>query len=134
MRKLQVLGWILSGLIVALLVLASAVSKFVEWDGKADEFAKLGWTTDMMFAIGIVEVAIALLFIIPRTAFVGAILLTGYLGGATATHVRVGDAFVVPIIVGIVAWIALGLRNNRVFALAVNCPCADSKCETTAGK
>lgn len=138
MRKLQVVGWVLSVLLVAFLVFASAVGKFTQWEGKEEMFAKLGWSTDVMFIIGIVEVAIAVLFLIPRTAFVGAILLTGYLGGATATHVRVGDTFIFPIIIGVVAWIALGLRNQRVFALATNCPCADSpyadsNCETSAG-
>jgi hypothetical protein len=71
-----------------------------------------------MFKIGIVEVAIALLFMIPRTAFIGAILISAYLGGAVATHVRVGDAFVAPIIIGIVVWVALGLRNPDIFRLA----------------
>ena len=72
-----------------------------------------------MFKIGIVEVAIAILFLIPRTAFVGAILLAAYLGGATATHVRVGDPFYFPIIIGVVAWIALGLRKPEVLRLAL---------------
>lgn len=118
MSKSRTVGWVLSVLLAGFLVFASAAGKFTEWEGKADMFGKLGWSQDVMFKIGIVEVAIAALFLIPRTAFVGAILLTAYLGGAVATHVRVGDPFFAPIIIGVVTWIALGLRNPRVFSLA----------------
>jgi len=45
-----------------------------------------------------------LLYLIPRTAVLGAILLTGYLGGATATHVRVGDSFIAPVLFGVLVW------------------------------
>ena len=81
-------------------------------------FRQLGWSVDVMVRVGIVEVVIALLFLVPRTSFVAAILLTAYLGGATATHLRVGDPFFFPIIIGVVAWIALGLRDSRVFRIA----------------
>src|SRR5690606_6054850 len=101
-------GWGLSILIALFLIGASASGKFIDWEGKAEMFAQLGWTEEVMFRIGIVEVAIAILFLIPRTAFVAAILLAAYLGGATATHVRVGDPFYFPIIIGILVWVALG--------------------------
>lgn len=117
-KLMRIVGWVLSGLLAAFLIFASASGKFTEWEGKADMFATMGWTTDVMFKIGLVEVAIAVLFLIPRAAFVAAILLSAYLGGAVATHVRVGDQFFVPIVVGIVAWVALGLRDPRVFANA----------------
>ena len=115
-------GWALSGLLAAFLIVASASGKFTEWEGKAEMFAKMGWTEDVMFKIGIVEVAIAVLFLVPRTAFVAAILLAGYLGGATATHVRLGEAFLMPILIGIIAWVGLGLRNPDVFKLALGVP------------
>lgn len=57
---------------------------------------------------------------IPRTAFLGAILLTAYLGGATVTHVRIGDPFIAPVIIDILVWIALGLRDSTIFSLAMN--------------
>jgi len=85
-------------------------------------FSKMGWSNEVMFKIGVVEVAIAILFLIPRTAFIGAILLSAYLGGAVATHVRVGDSFVPPIVIAVVMWIALGLRDKRVFELAFQSP------------
>ena len=117
-QKLKITGWVLSVLIALFLIVASATGKFTQWEGKSEMFAKMGWTEDVMFKIGIVEVAIAVLFLIPRTSFVAAILLAAYLGGATATHVRVGDPFFFPIIIGVLAWIALGLRRPEVFRLA----------------
>ena len=76
----------------------------------------MGFTTDLMFRISIVEVIVTLLFLIPRTGFLGGILLTGYLGGATVTHLRVGDAAFMPIIIGVVVWVALGLRRPEIFS------------------
>ena len=125
MNKKALVGWILSGVIAALLIFPSAGSKFTEWEGKAEAFGQLGWTADVMFKVGIVEVAAAVLFLIPRTALFGAILLSAYLGGAVASHVRINDAFFMPIIIGVLVWIALGLRDPRVFALAFGRPSRD---------
>jgi hypothetical protein len=65
---------------------------------------------------------IAVLFLIPRSGFLGALLLTAHLGGATATHARVGDPIYFPIILGVVMWIAFGLRRPEVFSLAIGTP------------
>lgn len=119
MSKSKLTGWILSFLLAAFLGGASAMGKFTEWEGKAQMFEKMGFKTDLMFNIGILEVIIAILFIIPRTGFLGAILLTGYLGGAQVTHLRVGDMNFFPVILGVVIWIALGLRNPTIFNLAL---------------
>ena len=118
----KIAGWVLSGLLFAFLVFASASGKFLDWEGKEAMAAKMGWTVETLYYIGIVEVVVSILFLIPRTAFVGAVLLTAYLGGAVATHVRVGDAFVFPIVCGVVAWIALGLRDEAIFRLALGNP------------
>lgn len=118
-KKIEIAGWVLSVLISLFLIGASAMGKFTQWEGKAEMFSKMGWTEDVMFKIGIVEVAIAILFLIPRTSFVAAILLAAYLGGAVATHVRVGDAFLFPIFIGVLAWVALGLRQPDLFRLAL---------------
>lgn len=115
-------GWVMSGLLAAFLILASAGGKFTEWEGKAEMFDKIGYSTELMTRIGIVEVILAVLILIPRTSFIGALLLTAYLGGATATHVRVGEPFFVPIIIGVVLWISLGLRRPEIFSLAVGSP------------
>lgn len=90
----------------------------MDFEGKAEMFDKLGWSEDVMVYIGFVEIGMTVLFLIPQTAFIGAILISAYLGGAVATHVRVDDPFIVPIVIGVLAWIALGLRDSRVFQLA----------------
>jgi hypothetical protein len=114
LKKQRIAGWIVSGLIAAFL-LFSASGKFRDFPGKAEMFSHLGYANDStMMGIGVVEMLVVVLFLIPRTAFVGAILLTGYLGGATATHVRVGDPFLFPIILGVVAWVGYGLRRPDV--------------------
>jgi hypothetical protein len=76
-----------------------------------------GYPPGAMVRITIVELACALVYAIPRTSVLGAILLTGYLGGATATHVRVGEPFFLPILVGVVIWLGIYLRDTRLRAL-----------------
>ncbi|OYP36015.1 DoxX family protein [Rhodopirellula sp. MGV] len=118
MSKSKIVGWILSALLFVFLVCLSAPGKFMDFEGKAEMFDKLGWSEDVMVYIGFVEIGMTVLFLIPQTAFIGAILISAYLGGAVATHVRVDDPFIVPIVIGVLAWIALGLRDSRVFQLA----------------
>jgi multidrug efflux pump subunit AcrB len=114
----RTIGWVLSIFVSLFLIGPSAMGKFVDWEGKTEMFEKMGLTTDLSMKIGVLEVFLAILFLIPRASFLAAILLTGYLGGAVMTHVRVGEPFFFPIIIGIVMWIALGLRRPEVFALA----------------
>ncbi|MCC9599434.1 DoxX family protein [Stieleria sp. JC731] len=118
MKKSKIVGWVLSVLVFLMMAVLSAQGKFFDFENKEEMFAKLGWAEDVMVYIGIVEVAIAILFLIPRTAFIGAILISAYLGGAVATHVRISDPFIFPIILGVIVWVALGLRDRRVFQLA----------------
>jgi hypothetical protein len=80
-------------------------------------FVHYGYPEGALLPITLVEIACVILYAIPRTSILGAILLTGYLGGATATHVRVGEPFYLPIVVGIVVWAGLYLREERVRAL-----------------
>lgn len=117
-KNFKIAGWVLSVLITLFLIGASATGKFTQWEGKSEMFAKMGWTEDVMFKIGIIEVIIAILFLIPRASFVAAILLSAYLGGAVATHVRAGDPFYFPIIIGVLSWVALGLRQPDIFRLS----------------
>ena len=114
----SITGWGLTLLIVFFLAVVSATGKFIDWEGKTEMFATLGYSTELMWKIGILEVALAVLILIPRAAFLGAVLLTAYLGGAVATHVRVGDAYFFPILAGLFLWIAIGLRRPEVFRLA----------------
>jgi hypothetical protein len=109
-------GYVLTALPV-LMLLMSAAMKFAKPAAVIEGFEKLGWPESLALALGIVEIACTVLYIVPRTSILGAILLTGYLGGATATHVRVGDAFIAPIIIGVVVWLGLYLRDARLRTL-----------------
>jgi hypothetical protein len=112
------IGWGMSILLSLFLIVASAGGKFTEWEGKAEMFDKFGYSPELMTRIGVMEVILALLILIPRIEFVSAILLTAYLGGAVATHVRVDDPFYFPILTGIFLWVAMGLRRPEIFRLA----------------
>lgn len=79
---------------------------------------KMGIALDLLPKIGILEIVVSILFLIPRTSFVGAILVTDYLGGAVMTHLRVGEPWFFPIIIGVVMWVALGLRRPEIFSLS----------------
>lgn len=115
---IKIVGWVLSFLVAAFLIFASAGGKFVDWEGKEEMFADLGWSTEAMFYVGILEVVVAVLFLLPRVGFIGALLVTAYLGGATATHVRVDDAFIFPIIFGVVVWVAMAMRQPTLLKVA----------------
>ena len=77
-----------------------------------------GYPPGALLPIGVVEVACALVYAVPRTAALGAVLVTGYLGGAVATHVRLGQGiWIAPALLGVLAWLGLYLRDPRVRAL-----------------
>lgn len=109
-------GRVLSAIVVLMLAM-SAIFKFIQPMGFDEGLMHLGWKSDIMLYIGIVELACAVIYLIPRTAVLGAILVTAYLGGAVATHVRVGDQFFIPILLGMAAWGGLYLRDARIAAL-----------------
>ena len=109
----------MTALLEIMLIGLSGISKFMEFPGKNEMLERMGISADLLSRIGVVEIAVAILFMIPRTSFVGAILITGYLGGAIMTHLRIGDPWVFPVILGVFMWIALGLRNPVIFSLAL---------------
>src|SRR5688500_16629163 len=108
--KLLWAGWVVSALVVLALAF-SGVMKLVQPTGRPEEFTSLGWPVSVASAIGIVELTCAVIYAIPRTAVLGAILLTGYLGGAVATHVRIEENFISPLIVGVLVWLGIYLRD-----------------------
>ena len=116
-RGLWWTGVVLSALPV-LMLLFSATGKFFKPEGMEANVTPLGWRMDQMTTLGIVEVSCVILYIIPQTAVLGAVLLTAYLGGATATHVRIGEPFFIPIIVGVFVWVGLYLREPRLWPLS----------------
>ncbi len=113
----RIAGWILSGLVTAFL-LFSASGKFMDWPGKEEMFQKMGYSFATMKGIGVVEVIATVLYVIPQTAFLGSILLTAYLGGATEVHVRAGEPYFFPIIIGVLTWIGYALRRPDVIKSA----------------
>jgi hypothetical protein len=84
-------------------------------------FADLGYAPSLAVPLGIIELICLILYVIPRTSVLGAVLLTGYLGGAVATNVRVGaplfSHILFPVYVGVLLWAGLYLRDNRLRAL-----------------
>jgi hypothetical protein len=112
-------GRVLSTLAV-LFCLMDGIMKLVKPPIVVQSTVELGYPESAILPIGLVLLVCTVLYVIPRTAILGAILLTGYLGGAVATHVRVGaGAFpiVFPIIFGALVWGGLFLRDGRVRAL-----------------
>ncbi len=118
-KKMIWVGRIISALPV-LFLLMDAVMKFVKPPVVVQTTTELGYPESTILGMGIVLFASTILYVIPRTAVLGAILLTGYLGGAVATHVRVGGqlfSIVFPVIFGVLIWGGLWLRDNRLRAL-----------------
>jgi len=110
-------GRILSGL-AALFLLADSVGKFVRPAPVVEGTVLLGYPESVILPLGILLLACTLLYVIPYTSVLGAILLTGYLGGAVATHVRVGNPWLshilFPTYVGLLIWGGLYLREGRL--------------------
>jgi hypothetical protein len=109
-------GRVLSALLVLVMV-STGLFALLKPAVAAQGFARYGYPDGSLLRIIIVEIACAVFYAIPRTSVLGAILLTGYLGGATATHVRAGEPFFLPIVVAVVVWAGLFLRDERVRVL-----------------
>jgi hypothetical protein len=106
--------------IPSLFLLMDGVMKLIKPEIVVKKTVELGYPEGGIFGLGILLLACLAVYVIPRTSVLGAILLTGYLGGAVATHVRVGDDLfpvVFPVIVGALLWGGLYLRDSRVRAL-----------------
>ncbi len=112
-----VTGWLLTILPAAALIF-SGVMKLIQ-PGPPEEVAKyldpIGWKLEQMVGLGILELTCVIIYLIPQTSVLGAILVTGYIGGIIATHVRVGDFGIVPfIIIGVLIWLGLFLRYPKL--------------------
>jgi hypothetical protein len=115
-RKLLWTGRIISAIVVLFLILGSTFG-IIMHEKMAPEFAKMGYPMSLQIKISVLCILCALIYAIPRTAVLGAILLTGYLGGATATHVRLSQPFFFPVLAGVLVWLGLFLRDARLRAL-----------------
>ena len=115
-KKMVWAGRIVSALPV-LFLLMDAVMKFIKPPVVVQTTTELGYPESTILGMGIVLLASTILYAMPRTAVLGAILLTGYLGGAVATHVRVGGpmfSIVCPVAFGVLIWGGLWLRDTRL--------------------
>jgi len=104
----------------ALFLLIDGIMKLVKPPVVVEATVKLGYSETVIVGLGIVLLACTIIYLIPRTAVLGAILLAGYLGGAIATHVRVGDplfTIIFPVILGTMIWGGLYLRDERLRSL-----------------
>jgi hypothetical protein len=109
-------GRIISTLVV-LFLLFDAIAKLMKITPVLEAFTRLGFSTGLAVPIGVVLLVCTIVYVIPPTAILGAILLTGYLGGATVTHLRAGQPFYFPILFGVLVWGGLYLREYRLQAL-----------------
>ncbi|HKG59357.1 MAG TPA: DoxX family protein [Pyrinomonadaceae bacterium] len=107
-------------IVPVLFLLFDGIMKVVKPAFVVEATVNLGYPESVIVGLGVVLVACTILYLIPRTAVIGAILLTGYLGGAVATHVRVGGpmfSILMPVILGAMLWGGLYLRDERVRSL-----------------
>ena len=109
------------GTLAVLFLVFDSVGKLLTLPPVVAGTARLGFPESVVLGIGIVELVCIVAYLTPRTAVLGAILLTGYLGGAVATHVRIGDPVfshvLFPIYVAVLVWGGLFLRDGRLRAL-----------------
>jgi hypothetical protein len=109
-------GRILSGLLVAFM-LFNASFGFIKPDMVRQGIEHLGYPYSLYWFLTIVLVICTLIYAIPQTSIFGAIMLTAYLGGATASHVRIGEPFYMPVVVAVLLWLGIYLRDARLRAL-----------------
>jgi len=101
----------------AALILFSASLKITSSPMMVDGLGKAGFSPGLVTAIGVLELACLAIYLVPPTAVLGALLLTGYLGGAVVTHLRVGQSLAMPVVIGVLVWAGLYLRDARVRAI-----------------
>lgn len=112
-------GWVMS-MLPALFLLMDAVMKLMKPEFVVKGTVELGFAESVIVPMGVVLLVCTILYLFPRTAVLGAILLTGYLGGAVATHVHAGHGLfeiLFPVVFGALLWGGLVLRDNRLLAL-----------------
>ncbi len=116
-KKMFWAGRIVSAIPVLLMFL-SAVMKLIKPAPVVQGFVRFGYPESQIVILGVLELLSCIMYLIPSTAVLGAILMTGYLGGATATNVRVGDpSYIMTVLLGVFVWGGLFFRDGRVRAL-----------------
>ncbi len=118
---MKIAGWVLSGLIALFLAGASATPKLLQMEAATAPMEVVGWPLKYLVLIGLIELGCMVLFLIPRTALLGAVLTTGLLGGSLAANLRVDNPLfshtLFSIYLGVAVWVALWLRETQVRAV-----------------
>jgi uncharacterized membrane protein YphA (DoxX/SURF4 family) len=113
-------GWILTALFVLFMLGASVAPKFAGAEAARQAVETIGWPPRYLILIGIMELAFVALFVIPRTSLIGAVLMTGLLGGAIASHLRADSPLfshtLFGVYLGALMWTSLWLRDARLRA------------------
>jgi len=112
-KKIVWVGWVLS-VLASLLFLFSAFIKFKGGPDMDQAMTHLGLPASMLLPLGILELTCVVIYLIPATSVLGAILLAGYVGGTIVTCWRVGDPFIINIALGLVVWLGIYLREPRL--------------------
>jgi hypothetical protein len=112
----RVTGWVITA-VVSLMFVFSAAMKFRGGPELAKGMEFLQLRPEMTLPLAALELACILVYLIPQTSVLGAILMTGYLGGAILTHWRIADVFVTHIVLGLLIWLGIYLREPRLAAL-----------------
>ena len=108
-------GWIITGLLSALFTFSASAKIFgLGGEEAAKGLEKSGLPADQMIGLGIVELLCVVIYIIPRTSVLGAILLAGYMGGAICTHWRIGEPYWFQFLIGVLVWLGIYLREPRL--------------------
>jgi hypothetical protein len=118
-KWMTISGWVLTLLVTAAMIMSGAM-KFTDSPDLKAGLEKMRLTQELVQKIGAVEIACAVLYLFPPTTVLGSILLTGYLGGAVYVHVQQGDPIgniITPVIIGVLAWLGIFLREPRLRAI-----------------
>jgi hypothetical protein len=120
------LGRLLSGFVILFMVFSGGI-KLAAPAPVTENFVRMQIPVELAFGLGVLELACTAVYALPATALYGAILLTGYLGGAVASHLRLHDPWLshtlFPCYLGLLAWAGLLLRDDRARTLLLSLPC-----------
>jgi hypothetical protein len=113
-RGMTIAGWVLTAL-GALSLIGAAIPKLQASPEFVEQFQKVGgFPPTLLRPIGVIELVVAIVFLIPRTRVLGGILVAAYFGGATVSNLRIGQPWIIPVLCGVVCWVGLWLRDPQL--------------------
>jgi hypothetical protein len=115
-RIRKIAGWVLSAL-VALPFIPSAAFKLTKNPQAIEGLAHVGFSPAGVVILGVIELLVVVVYLVPPTALLGAVLVTGYVGGIILTHMTMHLSLWLPVVLGIAVWLGLWLREPRLRAL-----------------